>query len=141
MENQTTAITPISQTTDRGINNLSFTETINASIAPQFPTLPRFTAWDRWLLRWVGFFCFGVSVPSWLMILPPIGALTFSTLILLGALILGGWAIYRRENAIPAAVTVLVLFVGIFFALSTYGYHHANSQRNPKPVPAKSLNI
>lgn len=141
MENQTTAVTPISQTTDRGINNLSFTETLNASTAPQFPILPRFTSWDRWLLRWVGCFCFGVSLPSWLMILPPIGALTFSTIALLGALILGGWSIYRRENAIPAAVTVLVISVGTLFAIATHSYHHAESESNPKSIPTIRVNL
>lgn len=134
--------TPIQQSTDRGINNLSISETTNTQNAPLFPALPPLVHWDRWYLRWVGFFCVGAAFPSVLAILPAVWSIALLVILLLGAIVLGGWGNFRRENTVPAAVVVFVFLTGILFSLLTLAYRtYAEPKPNPSPLQANSLNI
>lgn len=131
------------QTTDRGQNTISINETLNAQQAPTYrPDLPRFENWERWPMRWIGFFCFGTAVPSVLALIPGLPALIFSTLILLASLMGVAWAFWQPSHRLPAIATILTTLCGLIFSILTLAYHYANPQpTDPNPISQNSLSL
>ena len=131
------------QTTDRGLNSISINETLNAQQAPtQRPDIPRFETWGRWPLRWIGFFCFGATVPSLIALLPGLPSLIFSTLFLLTALMGVAWAFWHPLNRLPAIATILTAFCGLMLSILTLAYHNAHPQQpNPDSISKNSVRL
>lgn len=124
------------QATDRGINNISISETINGQTAPIQPQPPRLDLWERWPMRWIGCFCLGVAIPSCYALLPALPSLIFSTLLILGLLMLAGWAMWHRHHWVPAAIAILTLTLGLIFSLLSLANLTHESRKQLPAVPA-----
>ena len=128
MQTQGTAPNPIGQ-----FNQITLNESITGQVAPTYRPEPlRLENWERWPMRWVSFFAFGVTAPSLIAILPGVGALVFSTLVLVAALFGVGWASWQRSHRLPAIISILSFSSGILFAITTLAYHYVQ----PKPTNA-----
>lgn len=137
----------IQQTTDRGQNTISISETVNGQTAPTAPKLPRLDNWSRWVLRWIAGFCLGTAIPSVYAIAPPLPSLIFSTLLILGIIALIAWGLWHRDHWLPAITTILTTALGLTLSLITLLYltlHHFSHEqpRNDAPtVPTSELSL
>lgn len=118
------------------INSISISETINGQTAPIQPQPPRLNLWERWPMRWIGCFCLGVAIPSFYALLPALPSLIFSTLLILGLLMLTGWALWNRQHWVPAAIAILTLTLGLIFSLLSLSQLTYESRKQLPAVPA-----
>lgn len=129
------------QTTDRGVNNVSITEHNHPQTAPFLPILLPLSTWSRWPMRWLGFFALGTMLPSLYVTLPPIMALALTISLLIGILMLIGWASWQRHHFIPAGVAIGITLLGFFFSLFTliHGAIHHEPGTTTQPISETSI--
>lgn len=131
MQANATAPSPVGQ-----VNQITLNETITGQTAPTYRPEPlRHENWERWPMRWLAFFSFGVTAPSLMAILPGLAALVFLTLVLIAALFGVGWSNWHRSHRLPAIVAILSFTTGILFSLTTLAYHYVQ----PKPSNAVTV--
>lgn len=86
-------------------------------------------------MRWLGFFAVGTALPSLYATLPAAAALALTVALVVGLLMLMGWAAWYRHHFIPAGVGITITIAGLIFSITTLIKTNSHEPRNPaQPV-------
>lgn len=99
-----------------GLNQLNYTEVNQAyRLGQQPPPLPR-VIWERWPLRWLASFCFGVGLANLIHLVDAVAQLLITIAVLLALIWLIGWGLWEKTQQLPASIACLSWITGAAIA-------------------------